>query len=148
MNSTAFARQESTVPLMKISFWSWVGGDVEHFYPYGGGRGPEMKRQLVRASLAAMRAVRNADPAARFLQAEPLIHISERHHDATAAAGATGYNGAQFEAWDMLSGRQDAHLGGAEEFLDLVGINFYWDNQWVHGAERTPQGHRPAPPAA
>ena len=62
-------------PVNEISFWAWVGGDVRAFAPHQEGRGPELKQQLIRASLAAIRAVRAVDRRARFIQAEPIIHI-------------------------------------------------------------------------
>ncbi len=128
-------------PINEISFWAWVGGDEEHFHPFGNGRGPELKQQLVLASLRAMRAVRTVDPKARFLQAEPIIHISadgDRPEDVPAAERHTA---SQFEAWDMLTGVRDPELGGSPESLDLIGVNYYWNNQWVHEGERTPPGH-------
>jgi beta-glucosidase/6-phospho-beta-glucosidase/beta-galactosidase len=32
----------------------------------------------------------------------------------------------------MLTGRCESELGGAPEALDVVGVNFYWNNQWVY----------------
>jgi hypothetical protein len=32
----------------------------------------------------------------------------------------------------MLLGRREPELGGAEDMLDVVGVNFYWNNQWLH----------------
>ncbi len=125
----------------EISFWSWVGGDIEHFHPYGEDRGPELKRQLVRASIAGIRAVRAADPTARFVQAEPIIQISEDSAEPTAIAGAAKHTASQFEAWDMLAGMRDPELGGRSETLDIIGVNYYWNNQWIHEGDRTPPGH-------
>ena len=51
-----------------------------------------------------------------------------------------------FEAWDMIAGLRDADLGGAPDLLDVIGINFYADNQWVHeGGKLAPgeAGYRP-----
>lgn len=42
----------------------------------------------------------------------------------------------QFEAWDMLAGRMSSELGGSEDLLDIVGMNYYASNQWVHGGPR------------
>ncbi len=137
----AIARPPIYCPINEMSFWSWVGGDVEHFHPYGDSRGPELKRQLVRASVAAIRVVRQVDPGARFLHAEPIIHISAdpgRPEDEEFAARHTA---AQYEAWDMLAGRQAPELGGSEDCLDIVGANYYWNNQWIHGGAPTPPGH-------
>lgn len=125
----------------EISFWAWVGGDVQHFLPYGEQRGPQLKRQLVRASLAAMHAVREADPSARFVQPEPIIHISADPAKPEDAKAAAQHTASQFEAWDMLAGRMDAGLGGGEAMLDVLGINYYWNNQWIHEGQPTPPGH-------
>ena len=40
-----------------------------------------------------------------------------------------------FESWDMLCGRILPELGGDREHLDIVGINYYWTNQWEIGKE-------------
>jgi beta-glucosidase/6-phospho-beta-glucosidase/beta-galactosidase len=125
----------------EISFWAWVGGDVEHFHPYGEDRGPELKQQLVRASLAAIRAVRAVDPAARFVQAEPIINIAADDEKPEDAEEAAWHTASQFEAWDMLVGARDPELGGADDGLDLIGVNYYWNNQWIHEGERMPPGH-------
>ena len=128
-------------PINEISFWSWIGGDLEYFYPHGRGRGPELKRQLVRASLAAVQAIRKIYPETRFVHAEPIIHICadvRRPQDAEAAAN---YTASQFEAWDMIAGRRDPELGGFPSDLDIVGVNYYWNNQWIHNGERAPLGH-------
>ena len=37
----------------------------------------------------------------------------------------------------MITGARDAELGGKPEYLDVVGVNFYHDNQWeVPGGEK------------
>lgn len=132
-------------PINEISFWSWVGGDVKAFAPHQEGRGPELKRQLARASIAAIRAIRSVDPRARFVQAEPIIDITPDWEDAELnpdlIAQTRGHTASQFEAWDLISGRREHDLGGSEELLDLIGVNYYWNNQWVHEGDRKPLGH-------
>lgn len=132
-------------PVNEMSFWAWVGGDVKAFAPHQEGRGPELKRQLVRASLAAMAAVREVDPRARFVQAEPIIHIAPKWKDVKKyphiVEDVRRHNASQYEAWDMLRGDQDEELGGSPDMLDIIGVNYYWNNQWVHGGERKPPGH-------
>ena len=128
-------------PINEISFWAWVGGDIEHFHPYGEGRGPDLKRQLARASIAAMHAVLAADPTARFMQAEPVIHISPSAEIPGDGPAIARHNASQFEAWDMLAGLQDSELGSSSTTLDLLGVNYYWNNQWIHESDRTPPGH-------
>ena len=125
----------------EMSFWAWVGGDEEHFHPFGEGRGPELKQQLVLASVAAIRAVRAVDPTARFVQAEPIIHIAADPEKPEDEEGAARHTASQFEAWDMLAGRRDPELGGDESMLDVIGVNYYWNNQWIHEGDRTPPGH-------
>ena len=38
-----------------------------------------------------------------------------------------------FQSWDMLCGRILPELGGSHAHLDVVGINYYWTNQWEWG---------------
>ncbi len=35
-----------------------------------------------------------------------------------------------FQAWDIMCGRLLPELGGTRDHLDMVGINYYWTNQW------------------
>ncbi len=132
-------------PVNEISFWAWVGGDVRAFAPHQEGRGPELKQQLIRASLAAIRAVRAVAPRARFVQAEPIIDIVPEWSDVEQypeiVPQTANHTAAQFEAWDMLAGLRDPEIGGSEDALDLIGVNYYWNNQWVHGGDRKPPGH-------
>lgn len=130
----------------EISFWSWVGGDEQHFHPFGEARGQELKQQLVRASIVAIRAVRAVDPSARFVQPEPLIHVSVNPRDQTRdlladTVAAAQHTAAQFESWDMLAGLQAPELGGAPDLLEIIGVNYYWNNQWIHEGPHTPPGH-------
>lgn len=118
-------------PLNEISFWSWAGGDVGYFNPSAKGRGMELKHQLVRATIAAIHAIREHAPSARFVQAEPLINVIAASQRVELINAAERYRLSQFEAWDLLTGRQWPGLGGQESCLDIVGVNFYPHNQWV-----------------
>ena len=128
-------------PVNEISFWAWAGGEAGRFNPCARGRGSELKRQLVRAAIAATDAIRSVDPQARFITAEPLIHVDPGLGDKAHRKAAERYREAQFEATDMLAGRLEPELGGAQDLLDLVGLNFYPDNQWYHGGSTIPLGH-------
>src|SRR4029453_3088810 len=44
---------------------------------------------------------------------------------------AEAYRLSQYEAWDMLGGRLKPHLGGAEKYLDIIGVNYYVHNKWI-----------------
>lgn len=119
-------------PVNEISFLAWAGGDVAYLNPFDRGRGLELKVQLVRASIAAIEAIRGADPAARLLQPEPLLHVVPRAGRHSEAAAARGAHQAQYQAWDMLAGRAWPGLGGRRDLLDVVGVNYYPANQWEH----------------
>ncbi len=123
----------------EISYWAWAGGEIGRMGPLALGQGPALKRQLVRASIAATTAVRAVAPQARFLHAEPSIHVAAGSPESEEAAAA--YRTVQYEALDMVSGRLAPELGGNPDCLDLVGVNFYPDNQWYHGGGTIPLGH-------
>ncbi|WP_252275526.1 beta-glucosidase [Pseudomonas subflava] len=120
-------------PLNEMSFWAWAGGEVAYFAPLGQGRGDELKHQLVRASIAAIEAIRDVDPRARFVQVDPVIHVVPRGDRAVEQEDAERYRLSQFQAWDMLAGLQWPGLGGRPEYLDILGVNYYSNNQWYHG---------------
>ena len=131
-------------PVNELSFWSWAGGDVGLFPPFAHGRSFEFKVQLARAALAAVDAVRDVDPRARLLWAEPLVHVVGRTPD--EAGEAEAYRGAQFQSFDLLAGRLWPQIGGAEDVLDVVGLNYYPQNQWEHcGGPLAPDDPRRRP---
>ncbi|MBL6455457.1 beta-glucosidase [Belnapia sp. T6] len=117
-------------PLNEISFLAWAGGETGHFNPCTRGRGPEVKRQAVAATLAGTRAMRQAVPGTRVFAVEPLINTVGRPHVEVDVAPSEARNAGMWEAWDMLLGRQEPELGGSEDVLDAIGVNFYWNNQW------------------
>jgi beta-glucosidase/6-phospho-beta-glucosidase/beta-galactosidase len=128
-------------PVNEMAFWAWAGGHVGRFNPCARDRGPELNRQLVRAAIAASRAIRDVDPRARFVCAEPLINVlaaPDAPHDVEAAEHKRL---SQFESLDLLTGRLEPELGGSADLLDLVGLNFYPDNQWYLNGSTIPLGH-------
>ncbi len=118
-------------PVNEISFWSWAGGDVAYLNPGATGRGFELKAQLARAALAAIDAVWSVDPRARILHCDPAIHIVADPLRPEMQTAAEGHRLAQFQAWDMIVGSLWPQLGGDERYLDVVGLNFYPNNQWI-----------------
>ncbi|WP_443192185.1 beta-glucosidase [Pseudomonas indica] len=128
-------------PVNEISYWAWAGGDQAHFNPMAQGRGQELKHQLVRASIAAIEAIRAEAPKARFVQIDPVIHVAPASDRPDDQAAAEAYRQAQYEAWDLLTGRAWPGLGGRPEYLDILGMNYYSDNQWFHGGATIPPGH-------
>jgi hypothetical protein len=124
-----------------MSFWAWAGGDSEKINPCATGRGAELKRQLVRAAIAATEQIRKVDPQARFITAEPLINVSGGSGDQAWLTEAENYRLSQFEATDLLTGRLEPELGGRIDNIDYLGLNFYPDNQWYLGGSTIPLGH-------
>ncbi len=128
-------------PINEISFWAHAGGDTGGLTPFAEHRGPEMKRQLVRAAIAAIAAIRSVDRRATIATAEPLIHILPADTSPAARHRAAAHNESQFEALDMLLGRMQPELGGNESMIDIVGVNYYYNNQWVDGGQTVYLGH-------
>ena len=63
---------------------------MARFNPMARGRGTELKVQLVRASIAAIEAIRNVDPRARFVQIDPVINVVPKTRVTGAAPRRTG----------------------------------------------------------
>lgn len=125
-------------PMNEISFLSWgisVGVFACASCPQPD-RADAAKQQLVRATLAACDAIWQADPRARLLHCDPLIHIVPDPADPGSVQTAALMRETQYQAWDMLSGRLHPELGGAERYLDLIGVNYYHDNQWQQGSNQ------------
>ena len=80
---------------------------------------------------------------------DPLINVvAPRNASASTKAKAHANQAAQFEAWDMLTGRTHPELGGSEDVVDLVGVNYYSENQWYYDGDPIPPGHADYVPLA
>jgi hypothetical protein len=118
-------------PINEMSYLSWAGGDVRCMNPFQAARGVELKVQLVRATIGAIEAIRDVIPNARFLQPEPVINIVADPNHPKTWRRVESDNLLQFQVWDMLCGRIWPALGGNEKYLDIIGVNFYSDNQFM-----------------
>jgi len=121
------------IPINEISFWAWAGGSRGFINPHARQRGVMLKEVLVRAAIAAVRAIRSADPCARIAFAEPAIHVLPRSLRPAHLRAARRYTASQFDALDWVTGRARPDLGGKPEYVDIVGLNYYLHNQWVDG---------------
>jgi hypothetical protein len=119
------------VPINEISFWAFAGGDTGGLNPFARKRGGALKQQLVSAALAATDALRSVNPATRIVCAEPMINVLPSDNSAEAIARAAIHNGSQFEAIDMLLGKTAPELGGNPGAIDVIGLNYYYNNQWI-----------------
>lgn len=120
-------------PINEISFLTWAACHTGLMHPHTGDAGHrayELKKHLVQASLLGAEAIRAFIPHARFLHVDPIVHTvapEGRPELVDAAARECGY---QYQAWDMLAGRIEPQLGGSPGALDLVGVNYYPNNQY------------------
>lgn len=119
-------------PINEISFFSWASGEVGYIYPHYRGQGHAIKQQLVRAAIAGIEAIWDVDPRARILHVDPLIHVVPPRDRPELARPAAEQRARQYDAYDMLTGGIDGHLGGHPRYLDILGVNFYHANQWEH----------------
>lgn len=136
------AHQDGTcyfTPINEPSYFAWAAGEVGRFAPHARGRGPELKLVLARAAIAGINAIRAAVPTARIVNVDPLCHVVPPHgrFDLLGDAQAFNYQSV-FESWDMLCGRMNPELGGSREHLDIIGVNYYWTNQWELGGSGEP----------
>jgi beta-glucosidase/6-phospho-beta-glucosidase/beta-galactosidase len=126
----------------EISFFSWAAAHAGTFYPAVRRRGHELKRQLVRAGIAGAAAIRSVDPDAQIMFTDPAIHVVSRDPSPSKQRAAETYRQAQFEGFDMLFGRRELELGGRPDVMDVIGLNYYFHNQWHHTNRRKlPLGH-------
>ena len=124
------------IPVNEISYVAWAADEAGYIYPDGRGRGAAVKQQLVRAAIAAMGAIRDVDPRARFLHVDPVIHVVPPREQPELAGASAEHRAAQFHAWDMIGGRTCPELGGRPEYLDIIGANFYHANQFEYPDRR------------
>lgn len=126
-------------PINEPSYFSWAAGEVGRFAPHLTGRGYELKVALARAALRGIAAIRDACPQARIVNVDPICRVVPAVSEPDAIEHARRFNEeAVFQFWDMLSGRLHPELGGASDKLDIVGLNYYWTNQWELGRDGVP----------
>lgn len=120
------------VPINEISFLSWHSGDVRGTVPFAINSGFDIKYHLCKAFIAACEAIKIISPACRILTVEPLIKIHAAH--SKDAEIVERMNLDQFQAMDIISGSMCPELGGRPEYLDIIGLNYYFNNQWLHNS--------------
>src|SRR5690606_25042401 len=86
------------------------------------------------ATLAGCDAIWAADPRARILHCDPIVHLISPDDDPTTNDETEALRTAQFQAWDMLAGRHEPELGGHPRYLVLIVLNYYHDNLQITGS--------------
>jgi len=133
---SATAQQLFVVPINEISFLSWHSGDVRGTVPFAVNSGWDIKYHLCRAAILGITMLKNIIPDCRIVLVEPLIKIHPGYE--TNLEHIENINGHQFQAMDIIAGRMCPELGGKEEYLDILGFNYYWNSQWDHGIGSLP----------
>jgi len=119
-------------PVNEPSYFSWAAGDAGLFAPYLNGRGGDMKVRLIMAVIQAVHAIRSVCPVARFINVDPICRVVAPVNRPDLEEAAAAFNrDAVFQSWDMLAGRLHPELGGSLDILDIIGVNYYWTNQWT-----------------
>jgi beta-glucosidase/6-phospho-beta-glucosidase/beta-galactosidase len=131
-------QEESDLPLFiapinEISFFAWAGGESAYLNPFETKRPHELKAQLVRAAIEGIEAAWSANRRTRIVHTDPLINVVHNLTRPEEFEVAEYYRLLMFQAWDMLAGRRRPDLGGDEKYLDIIGVNYYPNNQWLCG---------------
>ena len=120
-------------PINEVSFISWLGGDVRGTSPYCVGLGWEVKYGLMKAYIEGIEMMKQVDASVRILITEPLVSIvSNDPGNVDALLFAEEKHFEQFQVHDILSGVMCPELGGKPEYLDIIGVNYYYNNQWIN----------------
>ncbi|MBA4137746.1 MAG: glycoside hydrolase [Opitutus sp.] len=126
-------------PINEPSFFAWAAAEVARFAPHQRGRAFELKVALARAAIRGIEAIRGELPHARIVNVDPLCHVALPHDRPDLREAVQHFNDrAVWESWDMLAGRLLPELGGSRAHLDIVGVNYYWTNQWEFGRDECP----------
>ncbi len=121
-------------PINEVSFISWLGGEESGTTPYCTGMGWTIKYRLMAAYIEGIKAMRAIDAGVRILTTEPLVNmVPPAAPTPEEVLLASAENDHQYQAMDMLCGRICPELGGRPELVDVLGFNFYYNNQWVMG---------------
>jgi hypothetical protein len=75
--------------------------------------------------------MREVNPSIRIFQIDPMINVVSRSDNSDDVRNAEAYRQSQFQAFDMILGRSHSELGGREDMIDVIGVNYYIHNQFV-----------------
>jgi len=134
-HKTATDQQLFVVPINEISFLSWHSGDVRGTVPFAVNSGWDIKYHLCKAAILGIQRLKETDANCRIVLVEPLIKIHPGYENLDHIEALNGH---QFQAMDIIAGRMCPELGGREEYLDILGFNYYWNSQWDHGIGSLP----------
>ncbi|TCK85303.1 family 1 glycosylhydrolase [Albibacterium bauzanense] len=122
-------------PINEVSFISWLGGEAAGTVPFCTAEGWNVKYKLMHAYIEGVKCLKKINPNFKILSTEPLVSIIpnlDSTEEQIKLAQAAHEN--QFQVLDMLTGKICPELGGTPECVDIIGLNFYYNNQWVHNS--------------
>jgi len=119
------------VPINEISFLSWHSGDMRGTVPFAINSGFDIKYHLCKAAIAGLEIIRQIDPEAVLILVEPLVKV-HRGFEEISEERLRELNELQYQAMDIISGTMCPELGGSTDLFDMVGFNYYYNNQWDH----------------
>lgn len=122
------------IPINEISFIAYAGGEEGGMLdPHLVNQGNQVKTQLICATIACIDAIREVEPNALFSTAEPVIHVTNHPDRPEDAVVAQRKRLSVYQTWDILAGKFCPEFGGGDRYLgDIIGVNFYYHNQWYH----------------
>ena len=124
-------------PINEISFLSWHSGDMRGTVPFAVNSGFDIKYHLCKAAIKGIEALKNVMPQCRILIIEPLIRIHDNLYWSDPQR-VHQMNEDQFQAMDIIGGYMCPELGGHPSNLDILGFNYYYNNQWIHNGPIVP----------
>lgn len=119
-------------PINEPSYFAWAAGDAGLFAPHLTGGAPTLKRSLIHAAIRGTNAIWQVLPEAQIISVDPICRVVAAKEEDRELCESFNTN-AVFESWDMLSGKLHPEMGGSAKHLGIVGINYYWTNQWEWG---------------
>jgi beta-glucosidase/6-phospho-beta-glucosidase/beta-galactosidase len=115
-------------PINEITFFSFCGAEWGWVAPYRTTKADrfELRKNLCKAAIAGVKAIREVEATARMINIDPLVQVvapRDRPDQEEVARHETFVD--TFLAWDILFGKEFPELGGSPEILDIVGVNNY-----------------------
>ena len=125
------------VPINEISFLSWHSGDMRGTVPFAVHSGWDIKYHLCKAAIMGIKAIKSTLADAVVLLVEPLVkvHPSDELSDVFEVKKMNNY---QYQAMDIILGRTCPELLGDPTLIDILGFNYYYNNQWTINHEILP----------
>jgi hypothetical protein len=118
-------------PINEVSFISWLGGEAAATVPFCRNEGWNIKYRLMEAYIRGIKVLKEINPAFRILSTEPLVSmVPGLNATDEEVLRAQASHELQYQVVDILLGRMCPELGGSPELLDVIGLNYYYNNQW------------------